>query len=103
MLTLHPEPDRSRVDGNVVSEGRVTPISLPWSSEHVLWVRDSPIAEILTGRFEAADGRMRRGLSINSTLEVAQAIRTMEEWRRPPADDRGVPELDASDEWDLES
>ena len=103
MLTLHPEPDRSRVDGNVVSEGRVTPISLPWSSEHVLWVRDSPIAEILTGRVEAADDRMCRGLSINSTLEVAQAIRTREEWRRPPADDRGVPELDASDEWDLES
>ena len=103
MLTLHPEPDRSRVDGNVVSEGRVTPISLPWSSEHMLWVRDSPIAEILTGRVEAADGRMRRGLSINSTLEVAQAIRTMEEWTRPPADDRGVPELDASAEWDLES
>lgn len=102
MLTLHPEPDRSRVDGNVVSEGGVTPISLPWSPEDVLWVRDSPIAEILTGRLAITGGGMRTGAVIDSALAVVQATRGTEEGSGPPADDRGVPELDASVEWDLE-
>ena len=102
MLTLHPEPDRARVDGNVVSVRGVVPISQPWSSEHVLWVRDSPIAEILTGRVPIADGQTRRGLVIDAALNVVPATRVIEEGSRPPADDRGVPVLDASDEWDLE-
>ena len=102
ILTLHPEPHDARLEGNVVAERGVTPISMPWSPEHVLWVRDSPVAEILTGRVVAADGRMRSGVVIDSALEVVPATRAMEEGSVPPADDRGVPELGASDEWDLE-
>lgn len=102
MLTLHPEPDRSRVDGNVVTERGVTPISVRWSSQHVLWVRDSPIAEILTRRVAPPGGRIRSGLSIDSTLLVALETRPAEEGSGPPSDDRGVPVLGASLEWDLE-
>lgn len=102
MLTLHPEPDRAWVEGNVVSERGVTPISLAWSSDHVLWVRDSPIAEILTGRGTIADVHTRPGLLIDAALNVVPATRAIEEGSGPPADDRGVPVLEASDEWDLE-
>lgn len=101
-LTLHPEPDGARVDGNVVSDRGVTPISLPWGPDRLLWVRDSPIAEILTGRVAAFRGGMRTGLVIDGTLKVAPATSAMEEGSGPPADRRGVPVLGASDEWDLE-
>ena len=102
ILTLHPEPDRIRVDGNIVSERGVVPISLAWGPEHILWVHDSPIAEILTGRAAVISGGVRTGLVIDATLAVAQATRAMEEGSGPPADERGVPELNGSLEWDLE-
>ena len=102
ILTLHPEPDRSQVHGNVVSDRGVTPISMSWGPECVLWVSDSPIAEIMTGRLASTGDGMRSGAVIDATLAVAQATRAMEEGSGPPADDRGVPELGASDEWDLE-
>lgn len=102
ILTLHPEPHGARLEGNVVSELGVTPISLAWGPNHLLWVQDSPIAEILTSRVAADGGGVRTGLVIDSALEVVPATRAMEEGSVPPADDRGVPELNGSLEWDLE-
>jgi hypothetical protein len=41
MLTLHPEPDRSAMHGNVVSVDGVRHLAFPWSEHHVLLVLNS--------------------------------------------------------------
>jgi hypothetical protein len=42
LLTLHPEPDESRVNGNAVGLDGVRHLSFAWSSEHDLLILDSP-------------------------------------------------------------
>ncbi len=102
LLTLHPESDDSRVDGNVVGPTSVRPISLAWGVGRVLWVSGSPIPEILTRRVPGVGVPPTLGLAIDEDLQVMPASQTGE-GSAPLADDRGIPMLDAAEEWDLEA
>lgn len=53
MLTLHPEPDGRSVHGNVVTEGGVVPVALPWSPDHRLLLPHEPVAAAALGSDEA--------------------------------------------------
>lgn len=102
MLTLHPEMDGARVDGNVVMGSGVPPITLPWGPDFVVSVQDSPIPEILTRRAGPTD---RRGMSvavIDSHLTIRLETLNAGEGTAPVSDDRGVPVLASSSEWPLE-
>lgn len=101
LLTLHPEPDGSRVDGNVVDGSGVRPVSLPWGPGHVLRVSGSPIPEILTRRARGLAAPPTLVLAIDANLQVTPESRPGE-GSGPPADGRGVPILDEAMEWDLE-
>lgn len=102
LLTLHPEPGGSRVDGNVVHPDGVRPIAVPWGPGHVLRVADSPIPEILTRRV-AVDGEAPSSiLAIDASLALT-ALSPLGEGSGPVADPRGVPILDGAREWDLEA
>lgn len=102
LLTLHPEPGGATVEGNIVDGHGVRPISLPWGPGRVLWVRETPIPEILTRRTGGGSARTVVGLAIDPDLRVRPDVRPGE-GSGPLADERGVPILDAAAEWDLEA
>ena len=102
MLTLHPESDGARVDGNVVGVAGVRPISLPWAPDFVLIVPDSPIPEILTRRAIPTGRKVSAALVIAGDLSIRSDPSLAGQGTGPAADDRGVPELTSPSEWALE-
>lgn len=102
ILTLHPEASGSRVDGNVVTGSGVLAIELPWGTDFVLSVEDSPIPEILTRRAAPREGPRISVVAIDSHLAIRYETRDAGERRAPASDDRGVPVLASSSEWPLE-
>ena len=69
ILTLHPEPDRSAVHGNVVTPSGVRPLALAWSAAHRLMLPGDPVAAVAlgAGREEAVTGP---GIVVNADLSV---------------------------------
>ena len=51
LLTLHPEPDRSALHGNVVTADGVRHLAFPWSPEHQLLVAASPASATIGVRW----------------------------------------------------
>jgi hypothetical protein len=123
LLTLHPDPDRSVLHGNVVRAAGIEHLALPWSRAHVLMLGASPVtAAVAAGNIAARLG-VGEGVSVPA-VEVSDALRirpatwraarTAERrWRLLAADagpsvvleidDDGVPAgLEDADSWPLE-
>jgi hypothetical protein len=66
LLTLHPEPDESKLHGNIVEADGITHLSFPWSAEHELLILGSPASATITLR------RLTQALVVGATrtLEV---------------------------------
>jgi hypothetical protein len=94
LLTLHPEPDRRSIDGNVVTADGVRPLALDWSPTAALAiVGDSFGSAILLGGADAPSLVIRPRLGVvagdsNPALE---------------RDSRGIPILVDAREWPLEA
>ena len=94
MLTLHPDPDRRSVHGNIVRPDGVEPVALDRSDDDALAIHGDPFGSALLG----ARGR---GWIVGPDLRlhrddgaVVAALRL---------DERGVPGLDEPQEWPLET
>ncbi|MES2208895.1 MAG: hypothetical protein V4515_01755 [Chloroflexota bacterium] len=103
MLTLHPEPAGTRVEGNVVTRSGVRPISLPWSAAHELRVAGSPIPEIAAARVRAPGQSSIHVVVVDlDFLPISRQVLVGEGSVGPAADARGLPILSESEEWALE-
>jgi hypothetical protein len=94
MLTFHPEPDGGSAHGNVVSADGVRPIAAPWQGGWGIELAGDAFGSALLAGQETM-------LAIASDLALG---RTGDEPAQSPLeiDERGVPVLDAAEEWDLE-
>ncbi len=122
LLTLHPEPDASMLDGNVVRADGIEHVALPWSQTHVLMVGGSPVtaavaAGRLTSRIGVGEGISVPAVEVDDSLAIRRATwraaRTGERrWRLLAADGGpsvvleldgdGVPAgLDGAGDWPL--
>jgi hypothetical protein len=93
MLTLHPDPDRRSVHGNIVRADGVEPVALGWSDDDALAIDGDPFGT-------AVLGSRGRGWVIGPDLRLR---------RQDGAglsalglDERGVPGLRDPREWPLE-
>jgi hypothetical protein len=124
MLTLHPEEGSGGLHGNVVTEGGLRHLALPWSEAHGLEVEGRPIAAAVTahrlaGSMVVGEGRVVPVVVIAADLSVTETSRTYRrvaegEWRIEPGsvgsspvllriDGRGIPVPTAdAREWPLE-
>jgi len=122
LLTLHPSHDGSAVHGNVATPMGMRHIALAWSATHRILVDGSPIgtAVVLTGLADTigvGEGRIVPVLAVSDDLDAVPAVRRFARvgpgtwWVVDPAggardrvvlDERGVPVLDAHEEWPLE-
>ena len=94
LLTLHPEPDRRSIHGNVVSAEGVRPLALDWSASAALAIAgDSFGNSILLG------GAAAPTLVIRPRLGVVAGDSSSASER----DDRGIPILVDAHEWALEA
>jgi hypothetical protein len=94
LLTLHPEPDGRSIHGNVVTTDGVRPLAFDWSPTAALAIAGDPFgsAILLAGATDPT-------LVIRARLGVVAGD-------RGPAlelDSRGIPTLEDSREWPLES
>jgi hypothetical protein len=123
LLTLHPEPDESRLHGNVVGDGGVNHLAFAWSPEHDLLVLGSPASATITlrrlaGRIVVGATRTIDVLRIDDALDPRPARWTVEriarhawhlrdtdghEERRLTVDDEGRPLLTDAISWPLEA
>jgi hypothetical protein len=95
MLTVHPEPDRRSIHGNVVHSGGVRPIAEAWTDEVVLGLEGDPFGTAILG-----GGAERKSLLVAAGLVVTP--RGTEVVPALDVDDRGVPILVGATEWPLE-
>jgi len=122
MLTLHPEPDRREIHGNVVHAGGVRPLAFAWSAEHEVDVVPAPIASVamlhrLSAQIKVGEGETIPVLSIDGAFTARPATRLVrrlaeDSWEVADLaagrssvidlDARGVPRLRAGMEWPLE-
>lgn len=123
LLTLHPGAGDDALHGNVVRDGGVEHITLPWSAERGLLVGASPIAAVvaLAGmalRVGVGEGGFLAGVDVGPGLEVRPATWQVERlgerrWRIRREDgggqlivehdQAGVPMgLDSAGTWPLE-
>jgi hypothetical protein len=94
LLTLHPEPDRRSINGNVVTADGVRPLALDWSATAALAIAgDSFGSCILLG------GAAAPTLVIRPRLGVVAGDSSPALER----DDRGIPILVDAQEWALEA
>lgn len=82
ILTLHPERDERSVHGNVVTEGGVVPLALPWSPDHWLLLPDEPVAAAALGS-DAENPISGPGLVVEARLEPVE-VEAAAAPRRPP-------------------
>jgi hypothetical protein len=73
LLTLHPDPDRLVLHGNVVRAAGIEHIALPWSAEHVLMVGASPVTGVVAAACLGAWLGVGEGVSIPA-VEVSDAL-----------------------------
>ncbi len=69
ILTLHPEPDRSAVHGNVVTPSGVRPLAVAWSPAHRLLLPGDPVAAVALG-MGSADAVAGPGIVVGADLSV---------------------------------
>jgi len=81
ILTLHPEPDERSVHGNVVTEGGVVPLALPWSPDHRLLLPDEPVVAAALGP-DAGKAREGPAIVVDARLEP-RAVEAAAAPRRP--------------------
>jgi hypothetical protein len=94
MLTLHPDPDRQSVHGNVVRAGGVDPVELPWSNDDRIGIDGDP--------FGSAVARWRgRGWLVGTDLSIQRA--DDERNAALELDGRGIPLVGSAREWALEA
>lgn len=123
LLTLHPEPDESRLHGNVVRGDGVEHLDFAWSAEHELLLLGSPASATITlrrlaGRIVVGATRTLDVLRIDDALDPCPARWTAEriarqawhlrdtdgrEERRLTVDDEGRPLLADAQSWPLEA
>ena len=98
MLTLHPEPDRRSIHGNVVSADGVRPLSLDWLPTAGLAISGDAFGSAILGV-----GTGVPTLVIRPGLEVVAG--EVDPAPEPPLerDGRGVPILSDASEWPLEA
>jgi hypothetical protein len=93
LLTLHPEPDRRSIHGNVVTTDGVRPLAFDWSVTAALAIAgDSFGSAILLAGASAPSFVIRPRLGVVSGGSGPALER----------DDRGVPILSAAAEWPLD-
>ena len=63
LLTLHPDPDERRLNGNVVTSDGIRHLAVDWSPDHELLVVGMPLTAM------AAAHRLRTRLAIGETIE----------------------------------
>ncbi len=94
LLTLHPEPDRRSINGNVVTTDGVRPLALDWSATAALAIAgDAFGSAILLGGADAPT------VVIGPRLDVV----TGDSGPVLERDSRGIPILADAREWLLES
>jgi hypothetical protein len=94
MLTLHLEPDRHSVHGNVVRAGGVDPVEFPWSDDDAVVIDGDPFGS-------AVAGWRGRGWLVGTDLSIQRS-----DGGRSAAlelDGRGVPLVRGAREWSLEA
>jgi len=94
MLTLHPEPDRRSIHGNVVSADGVRSLSFDWSASAALTIAGDPFGSTI----------LQIGMGA-STLVVQPRLDVVAGDGGPALerDGRGVPILSDASEWPLEA
>lgn len=123
LLTLHPEPGRSVLHGNVVRAEGIEHLALPWSAAHILMLGASPVtaavaAANVAGRLGVGERVSVPAIEVSDALQIRpatwRAARTGERrWRLLAADggpsvqlefdDDGVPTgLEDAGSWPLE-
>ena len=65
LLTVHPEPDRSSLHGNVVTAVGMRHLAFAWSSEHGLSIDGRPVADAVTAH------RLSDSVRVGETRSVA--------------------------------
>lgn len=123
LLTLHPEPDESALQGNVVGADGIQHLVFEWSTEHELLIFGSPASATITlrrlaGTLVAGAARDLDVLRIDDDLDPQPARWHVERiaghaWhlrdrdgtdeRRLTVDDDGRPLLTDSVTWPLEA
>ena len=123
LLTLHPADDEATAHGNVVHQGGVRPIELPWSPDHAFEVVGRPFATaVMLGRLARSvavgEGETVQVLSVDAALVVRpgdRLIRRLADRRWEVADlgagraveleldADGIPRFAAADDWPLET
>jgi hypothetical protein len=93
ILTLHPDPDRQAVHGNVVRPGGVGPVEVAWSDDDGLAIEDDPFGS-------AVAGWRGRGWIVGPDLQLRRE--DGEDTRAVDLDERGIPRLGDTREWPLE-
>jgi len=93
MLTLHPDPDRQFVHGNIVRPRGVDPVEVAWSDDDGLAIERDPFGS-------AVAGRRGSGWVVGPDLQLRRE--DGEDTRALELDERGVPRLDDAREWPLE-
>jgi hypothetical protein len=94
ILTLHPDPDRRSIHGNVVTTEGVRPLAFDWNPRGGLEIADDPFATAILAAGEGSGTlvvRRRFGVVAGSGSG------------RLPLDQRGVPRLADGREWPLEA
>jgi hypothetical protein len=97
ILTLHPEPDRRSIHGNVVAADGVRPLSFDWLPNAGLAIAGDPFGGAILGGGGVAALVVRPGLEVVAGEGDPAPESALER------DGRGVPILSDGREWPLEA